>query len=162
MRLLYEFDAAIRTVFLHSLDQHHSLFGFFFKFNFSIDLLLLKLLVIAALVLLSLLSCLLGFELGSGKCLDDGDIEGSLTLLVQHEEMMGQISKLSLKLEPVLFISHQLVDSCVAFGVDAIIMRVNQVTLNVAESLEFDPAHLLGTSSWSHGRIFGAVDEFTD
>ena len=106
MRLLYELDAAFRTVFLHPLDQHHSLFGFFFKFNFSIDLLLLKLLVIAALVLLSLLSCLLGFELGSGKCLYDSDIEGGLTLLVQHKEMMGQVSKLSLKLEPVLFISH--------------------------------------------------------
>ena len=82
MRLLYELDAAFRTVFLHPLDQHHSLFGFFFEFNFSIDLLLLKLLVITALVLLSLLPCLLSFELGSCKCLDDSDIEGGLTLLV--------------------------------------------------------------------------------
>ena len=49
----------------------------------------------------------------------------------------------------------------VALGVDAIVVRVNQVALNVVEGLHLDAAHLFGGAR-AKRRIVGAIDKLAD
>ena len=75
---------------------------------------------------------------------------------------MGQIGKLSFKGKPVRFVPHKLVHRGVTVGVNAIVMRFDQITLNVIEGFHLDAAEILLGSAWSHGRIIGAIYELSD
>ena len=89
MRLLDELNAAVRAVFLHSLNKHGCLFSLFVEFVFGGSILLLELdILFTVFLFLNLSARLLGFNLSGRDCLQDGDVEGRLALLVKHEEVM--------------------------------------------------------------------------
>ena len=50
----------------------------------------------------------------------------------------------------------------VAVGVNTVVMRLDQVTLDVVEGLHLDTTHLGGAGAGTHGRVFSAVDELAD
>lgn len=53
-------------------------------------------------------------------------------------------------------------DRGVAINVHAIVMRLDQVTLNVVESLHLNPAHFLAACPGPHRRVFSAIYELAD
>ena len=165
VRLLNELDTAIWSIFLHSLDKHGGLFCLFFELVLRLLLLniVFQLLRLAQIhIFLSLLSCLACFHVSCRDRLENGDVEGRLPLLVQHEEMVRQVSQLGLKRKPVCFIAHELMHSCIAIWIDTVVMRVYQVALNMRKSLHLDTTHFLGASSWAHRRVFSTIDELTN
>jgi len=50
----------------------------------------------------------------------------------------------------------------VTIWVDAIVVGLYQVTLDVAKSFHFDPTHFLFACSRSHRRILSTIDKFAD
>ena len=169
MRLLNEFNTAIWSILLHPLDEHGRLLRLFFELVFGLLLrdIVLELLFGAPQTLnvlfgSRLLSSLFGTDVRSFNCLKNGDIERRLPLLVQHEKMVWQVSQLSLKSKPVCFIAHQLMNGRISIRIHSIVMRVNQVALNVRECLHLDTAHLTLASARAHRRVLCPIDEFTN
>jgi len=54
------------------------------------------------------------------------------------------------------------VDCGVAINVHSIVMGLDQVTLNVVESLHLDSAHLLAACPRPHWGVFSTIDELSD
>ena len=94
--------------------------------------------------------------------LQDGHVEGRLAKLVEHEQMVGQVGKLRLEVEPVFLVTHKLVNRCVPVAIHTIVMRLDQVALNVVECFHLNSAHFLLASAGSHGRVFSAINELAD
>ena len=103
MWLLDKFDATFRSILLHSYDEHLSFLSSILNFFLCFTNLLLLLVLLSFLLLNSCFHTLL-----------DSNIKWNLTVFIQHEKMVREICELSLKLAPVVFILHQLVDSVIA------------------------------------------------
>ena len=157
MRLLHELDAAVGAVLLHPQDEILGLFCCVFDNVLKV----VKSTRISTFAFLAL-SEFLGLNVYSGDCFQDGYIKGCLAKLVDHKKMVRQISKLSFECEPIRLVTHQLMDCSVAVNVHTIVMGLNQVTLNVVESLHFNSAHFLTACPRPHRRVFSAIDELTD
>lgn len=163
MRLLDKLDAAGGSILLHSLDQHLGLLCCILE-SFLVFLVDEVGPSWQALVIFLLRI----FALSYGPSLHDRDfflnchIQRRLPILVQHEEMVGKVGKLRLEGEPIWLEPHQLVHRGVAIRVHPIVVWVDQVTLNVVESLHLDATQLDLACSGSHGRVFGSIDKLAD
>ena len=88
MRLLDKLDAAVGAIFLHSQDQYTGLLLCVFDFVAGDDrLLLLSILKLGGIGGV-LVAQTLRLEFDCGNSFHYGDIEGCLSELVQHEQMV--------------------------------------------------------------------------
>ena len=124
MGLLYVFDAAIRSVLLHSLNEELRLLSCVLDIRRS-TLGLVQFLRRAH----------LGFDVNRLDSLLDGDIERSLPVFVKHEEVMWEVGELVCESYMVRLVTHKLVHCRISVFIASVVVWVNQVALDVVESL---------------------------
>ena len=147
MGLLHVFDAAIRPVLLHSLNEELCLLGCVVNIRCS------------TLGLVQFLrSAHLSLEVNGLDRLLDSDIERRLSVLVQHEEVVREVGQLVCESRAVGLVTHELMHCRISVLIASIVMGVDQVALDVVEGLQLDPADPRVVSVWPHVWVNQAIN----
>ena len=87
---------------MHSKNEHLGLFRCIFDFFAHF----LKLWIAFATIFLSTFAKFLSLQVNGRDSLEYSDVERCLAKLVEHEKVMGQVSKLRFEGKPIRFVPH--------------------------------------------------------